>query len=177
MHKTPLILLALLILLPACNEEVSTTPPPLDTLIDDATKVEVLRLDGEYIENPSDSGFLDHFKILQTLDANSIGDDFPRQAGEAVKAAVEMNRRPTKCGLHPGVAFRFSKPNQTASFLFCFGCYDFMLLVRDGSGKLTHESTHRFLKVDQRLLNAVKRAFPDDPLIAKLGPPETAPSR
>src|SRR5688572_16385939 len=130
-----LVTACLLMLNLACSDSSSPDARTATTkIMDHADAIDVLRLElqSELIgvpEKPSAPGFLEGYAVKATVDAKSLGPAFAKQLQTAINNAVPFDGRHTNCGLHPGIAVRFTKAKQTASFLFCYHCGDALVVV------------------------------------------------
>jgi hypothetical protein len=149
---------------------------PALSIMNNAQSLEVFRLAPEdgwiYFPSPQAApreGFFENVPLKATANATTLAATYQQRAISAIRSAmVNDPKRLSTCTLKPGVAFRFTRGNQTATIFLCYYCGDGFVLVRNGDGLSTYERKYRLIKSNEALLNVIKEAFPNDPDVAKL---------
>jgi hypothetical protein len=149
---------------------------PAASIMNNAESIGVFRLEPDeyggfglrtYAKNVP--GYFEDIPLKATANVATLGGDYKERAASALRSAVvTYPKEMSTCILKPGVAFRFTRGNESATIFLCYYCSDGFVLVRDGTGLSTYTRKYRFVKSHEGLLNILKETFPDNPDIAKL---------
>jgi hypothetical protein len=148
---------------------------PAAAIIDKAETLEVFRLMPDQglrltaATSPTNQPHIEGYDIKTKADVSALGTDYMQQVVQAIKSSAKTDPdQVSVCILEPGVAFRLTRQEHRATFLFCWKCGDAFVSVRDANGVESYRRKYGFIKSDDGLLKVIKQAFPDDPDVAKL---------
>jgi hypothetical protein len=146
--------------LAACSRSdlSGTNHIPGRSIIHDATRVEVFRVEAEPAPNPSGKT-IGGFAILAT--GKEQGADFAARLSQVLlSGGVTQNQK--KCGLHPGVAYRLWSGERAVEVLVCFECDVLWPHVVGKHVEQPRLEWQDFDPVRPELVALTKEAFPDD---------------
>jgi len=131
-------------------------------IFNNATKVEVFRIDGKYFPGdpnaPPLGNNIDGYPILSQ--SKNQGAEFAGRLASVLNDGSTYSESFAKC-FWPGVAFRVWRNEESVDVLICFFCHNFYL-GPSSQGRVMETASFLDTPAVAKFLKLAKEAFPDD---------------